>query len=672
MDAKAGGGEIQVVCENLAADPQLAVVFVEPDGQTTATYDWISATINSDGNIDGVITANTSDAPRTAYFVVTGKADDGSTVYSNLVTFTQNGRSIAVKGTLEFTAEGGDKTVNIEYGGLENPVFEVRYYEADGTTSATYDWVSATITSENKIDFTIATNTGAARNAYFKVYDTVSGLYSELATIVQEATVAASIEINETSISISAGGENRSVGFDYSNFGGSTIPTFEIRFYEADGTTDATYDWISSKITDNSKVDLFVAANTGDARTAYFKVYGVNGAKSALSDLVTISQAAQGVVTSTKYAKVTSNSDIEDGKNYILVYRDDAQGETKVFTGNISTTSTPYGLSDDASYDGSNGTVDVSSVTDFVPVVINAATNGFTMKVGDKYLAWGSGNSLKAQDDAYSWSIDVESPYETTATTPASSVIATTDGARYILYNIGSPRFACYANTTSVSGSVALYKEVSTPTPTEEITVNVSAVGYSTLYYSNKSLKIPASSSVRAYTMTFDEATSKLSEGDEFGPDDVIPAGVAVVLEESNHEAASVQMQVVNDPEYQPLYTNYLYGYDEQTAIEKAFANYENYKFYVLSRGSQSGKIGFFWYGDQGGPFVTAAHKAFLALPSSAASNIRGFEFDGNATAIQSVENNAKVDGKIYDLQGRRVQNAGKGLYIINGKKVIK
>lgn len=661
MDAKAGGGEIPVVCENLAADPQLAVVFVEPDGQTSATYDWISATINSNGNIYGQITANTSDAPRTAYFVVSGKADDGSTVYSNLVTFTQNGRSIRVKGTLEFTAEGGGKTVNIEYGGLENPAFEVRYYEADGATSATYDWVLATITSENKIDFTIATNTGAARTAYFKVYDTVSGLYSELATIVQEATVEASIEINETSISISADGENRTVGFDYSNFGGSTIPTFEVRFYEADGTTDATYDWISSKITDNSKVDLFVSANTGDARTAYFKVYGVNGAKSALSDLVTISQAAQGVVTSTKYAKVTSNSDIEDGKNYILVYED--ENDPVVFTGEISTTSTKYGLTASTTYTASNE-VDISGL-DVTPIVINAGTAGYILKVGENYLSWASGNSLTVSGNEYEWTIDVENG-------EAKSAISSAQASdRFLQYNSGAnpTRFACY---TSAQKYVALYKEVSTPTPTEEITVNVSAVGYSTLYYSNKSLKIPASSSVRAYTMTFDEATSKLSEGDQFGPGDVIPADVAVVLEESNHEAASVQMQVVNDPEYLPLYTNYLYGYDEDTAIQKAFANSDNYKFYVLSRGSQSGKIGFFWYGDQGGPFVTAAHKAFLALPSSAASNIRGFEFDGNATAIQSVENNAKVDGKIYDLQGRRVQNAGKGLYIINGKKVIK
>jgi hypothetical protein len=45
------------------------------------------------------------------------------------------------------------------------------------------------------------------------------------------------------------------------------------------------------------------------------------------------------------------------------------------------------------------------------------------------------------------------------------------------------------------------------------------------------------------------------------------------------------------------------------------------------------------------------------------------------ATAIEQVQNSGlKVQGSdvIYDLQGRRVKNAVKGVYIINGKKVLK
>jgi hypothetical protein len=33
-------------------------------------------------------------------------------------------------------------------------------------------------------------------------------------------------------------------------------------------------------------------------------------------------------------------------------------------------------------------------------------------------------------------------------------------------------------------------------------------------------------------------------------------------------------------------------------------------------------------------------------------------------------DGSCKEDAKIYDLQGRRVENPGKGLYIIGGRKI--
>ena len=40
-------------------------------------------------------------------------------------------------------------------------------------------------------------------------------------------------------------------------------------------------------------------------------------------------------------------------------------------------------------------------------------------------------------------------------------------------------------------------------------------------------------------------------------------------------------------------------------------------------------------------------------------------------TGIDSGLTIGNADGAIYDLSGRRVQKAGKGVYIMNGKKVI-
>ena len=69
------------------------------------------------------------------------------------------------------------------------------------------------------------------------------------------------------------------------------------------------------------------------------------------------------------------------------------------------------------------------------------------------------------------------------------------------------------------------------------------------------------------------------------------------------------------------------------------------------------------------------ANKAYLKANNSAAANaFFTFDFDATATGVDSInaqENEENAEVKIYDLQGRRVANPGKGIYIVNGKKVL-
>ena len=84
----------------------------------------------------------------------------------------------------------------------------------------------------------------------------------------------------------------------------------------------------------------------------------------------------------------------------------------------------------------------------------------------------------------------------------------------------------------------------------------------------------------------------------------------------------------------------------------------------VLGRKTgDTNKVGFYQ------PTVTQipANRAYIYLGSS---NVQGlaFNFDGATTDINSIS--ATTDKQeIYDLSGRRVMKANKGLYIINGKK---
>ena len=66
---------------------------------------------------------------------------------------------------------------------------------------------------------------------------------------------------------------------------------------------------------------------------------------------------------------------------------------------------------------------------------------------------------------------------------------------------------------------------------------------------------------------------------------------------------------------------------------------------------------------------LSNAFKAFLPANGVAAQALR-FNF-GSTTAIESVVNGINANAAIYDLSGRRVEKATKGIYIVNGKKMI-
>jgi hypothetical protein len=70
------------------------------------------------------------------------------------------------------------------------------------------------------------------------------------------------------------------------------------------------------------------------------------------------------------------------------------------------------------------------------------------------------------------------------------------------------------------------------------------------------------------------------------------------------------------------------------------------------------------------------AGKAYLEITDpptgSESREFIGFGFDNEATGISLTENSElRTDNAVYDMQGRRVAQPTKGLYIVNGKKVI-
>ena len=94
------------------------------------------------------------------------------------------------------------------------------------------------------------------------------------------------------------------------------------------------------------------------------------------------------------------------------------------------------------------------------------------------------------------------------------------------------------------------------------------------------------------------------------------------------------------------------------------------YKFYYLTmNGSQ---IGFYRRNDTGSAFeMPVANKAYLAVPEGQVGNIKDFSFNDIVDGIKAVETTETESKAIYNLAGQRVSKMQKGIYIVNGKKVL-
>lgn len=90
--------------------------------------------------------------------------------------------------------------------------------------------------------------------------------------------------------------------------------------------------------------------------------------------------------------------------------------------------------------------------------------------------------------------------------------------------------------------------------------------------------------------------------------------------------------------------------------------------FYRLTMHNKT-QIGFWWGAENGAGFNLGNNKAYLAVPQGAGVKANMW-FTGEEDAIKGVEKKT-FDTVIYDMQGRKVSKAQKGIYIINGKKVV-
>ncbi|MBR1548727.1 MAG: Ig-like domain-containing protein [Prevotella sp.] len=280
-----------------------------------------------------------------------------------------------------------------------------------------------------------------------------------------------------------------------------------------------------------------------------------------------------------------------------------------------------------------------------------------TMDVAGRNV-WYNGASLRlyktsGEDAAGNITISVPTGYVITK-------IILTGGSNLEITNGGGTKSG--TTWTGMSQSVKFtHNEGSTITLTKiavyytepTISISMGEAGYMTYCNQNANLSF---GDIKAYIVSStDDNIATLT------PITEAPANTPVILEGTagTHEFTVIESAAA-------ISGNKLYKSNGTSAISN-----ESRTVYVLANDAAKG-VGFYkWAGDAS----LSAGKIYLSVsnddPTGGAPEFIGLTFGNEATGVKAIENSQMANGNVYNLNGQRVSQPKKGLYIVNGKKVI-
>ncbi len=448
-----------------------------------------------------------------------------------------------------------------------------------------------------------------------------------------EEVVMPSISLSANSIEAPTAGKSGTITVTYNNI---TTVAAEVAFYAADGETPATYDWFEAEINDDNNVDYAIYENEGVARTGYMKVWAYDDEMNEVySELITITQAAYGV-PSNFFKKVTSTDDIING-DYLIVY----ETGNVAFDGGLTT------------LDAANNTIGVT-ITDG-KIEANSATLAatFTIDVTNTSLMTGtimskSGLYIGGTSATNGLSSSETTEYENSLSITGGEADIISSGGAYLRYNSNSDqkRFRYFK-----SSSYGNQKAIQLYRLTSPLEVKLNSYGYAT-YCSQYPLDFTNADGYSAWYISNIDNNNVITFSQITG---TIKSGQGILLKGGGNAI----LTLASSPSTNELTDNLFVGTIEPMDIDEGE-----------------------YYGLKGNTFVPVgagtvpAGKALLEAsyvtdPQSGNARVLTFVFE-DASGIATIEHSPmNVEDGIYNLQGQRVNSPKKGLYIVNGKKVM-
>ena len=226
------------------------------------------------------------------------------------------------------------------------------------------------------------------------------------------------------------------------------------------------------------------------------------------------------------------------------------------------------------------------------------------------------------------------------------------------LTSIGQRAFASCSSLTSVTLNsnpvIGSYAIPSSATVTMNLTANAAGGAYWMTFY-NQNYNFEADANTQVFKAALTDTELELTK---LTTDQTVTKNYAVILKST---ASPIVMTLTSTASGNDFTTgNSLQGVKAAAGLTAADPSTT----YVLNNGTKG--VGF--YRLAAGKTLGVG-KAYLTYDGALAPEFLGFD---ETTGIKAIDNGQlTIDNEVYDLQGRRVTQPTKGLYIVNGKKVI-
>ena len=367
------------------------------------------------------------------------------------------------------------------------------------------------------------------------------------------------------------------------------------------------------------------------------------------------------VAAPTYYKKITSTDELAAGGTYLIVCEDENCA--------IGSISDKKGQPTPITYTANNekGINIISDIAQAAEYLLEKNSDGsFSLKNGTNYLKAKDAdlsNISTVTDNYAKWTVSFNNGNV--------ELVCKASETRQIIYRAGE--YNTFKNYVTENAANDEYKKVQLYQKVTDLAISTLTNGYAT-FVTDVPYAMPKGTC--GYAVTVAPHVGVITKTEAYTEGQPVPAQTALLI---GGASGTDYYPAVLKEDVAATYTgeNYMEGKRTEegyTDTQKGVAVY----YYKLALNSAS-KPGFYYGAADGAAFqLTKPTTAYLAVPQSI-TPVNGYliDFDGEETGISTISpTNGNANGAIYNLNGIRLtqtlRNLPKGVYIVNGKKVIK